>query len=112
MRIGELAHRTGVSRRALRYYEEQGLLVPQRTSNGYRAYGDDAPMVVRHITTLLRLGFNSETTRSLLPCTSGPVPEFSMCDKQRSRFEDKRAELDAQLRDLAQQRDALAQYLD
>ncbi|WP_307073513.1 MerR family DNA-binding transcriptional regulator [Arthrobacter pascens] len=28
MLIGELSERTGVSRRALRYYEEQGLLVP------------------------------------------------------------------------------------
>jgi DNA-binding transcriptional MerR regulator len=28
--IGELSARTGVSRRALRYYEEQSLLVPER----------------------------------------------------------------------------------
>jgi DNA-binding transcriptional MerR regulator len=32
MRIGELAARTGVSVRALRYYEEQELLAPERTS--------------------------------------------------------------------------------
>lgn len=38
MRIGELARRTGVSVRALRYYEEQGLLVPARAANGYREY--------------------------------------------------------------------------
>jgi len=40
MRIGELAKRTGVPPRMLRYYEEQGLITPQRLDNGYRDYGD------------------------------------------------------------------------
>ena len=47
MHIGELSVRTGVSRRALRYYEEQGLLLPQRQANGYRSYSDDAPLRVQ-----------------------------------------------------------------
>ncbi len=34
MRIGELAERTGASRRLLRYYEEQGLIQPSRRANG------------------------------------------------------------------------------
>ena len=34
MRIGELATTTGVSVRALRYYEEQGLLKAERTASG------------------------------------------------------------------------------
>jgi DNA-binding transcriptional MerR regulator len=42
MRIGELAARTGVSERSLRYYEEQGLLVANRTSGGQRRYPDAA----------------------------------------------------------------------
>ena len=112
MRIGELASRTGVSKRALRYYEEQGLLVPLRMRNGYRIYADDAPMVVSHITALLRLGFNSETTRGFLPCTSGNLPEFEMCDDLRKRFEQRLDELDRQLRQLVWQRDALSVYLD
>ena len=35
----QLADLAGVSARTLRYYDQIGLLVPQRTSNGYRAYG-------------------------------------------------------------------------
>ncbi len=38
MRIGELAERTGVSVRSLRYYEEQGLLDSERSSGGHRHY--------------------------------------------------------------------------
>ncbi|MCX5095152.1 MerR family DNA-binding transcriptional regulator [Streptomyces sp. NBC_00365] len=34
MRIGELSRRTGVPTRILRYYEEQGLLGPERAPNG------------------------------------------------------------------------------
>ena len=41
MRIGELSRRAGVSQRALRYYEEQGLLRPARRSSGYREYGPE-----------------------------------------------------------------------
>lgn len=40
MRIGELARRTGVNQRLLRYYEEQGLLTPDRLPSGYRVYAD------------------------------------------------------------------------
>ncbi|WP_432837885.1 MerR family transcriptional regulator [Dactylosporangium sp. CA-092794] len=112
MRIGELASRTGVSKRALRYYEEQGLLVPLRLSNGYRVYADDAPTIVLHIVALLRMGFNSEMTRSLLPCALGDRPEFEMCDNLRKSFAQRREELEAQLRHLAWQRDAIAAHLD
>ncbi|MCD5354423.1 MerR family DNA-binding transcriptional regulator [Kineosporia mesophila] len=38
MRIGELADRTAVSIRSLRYYEEQGLLPPERNDGGRRTY--------------------------------------------------------------------------
>lgn len=38
--IGQMAQEAGVSPRALRYYEEQGLLCPQRTEAGYRVYGE------------------------------------------------------------------------
>lgn len=43
MRIGELATRSGLSTKAIRFYEEQGLLQrADRTAAGYRIYGEDA----------------------------------------------------------------------
>ncbi len=40
MKIGELAERTGIPTRMLRYYEEQGLLTSERSANGYRSYDE------------------------------------------------------------------------
>jgi len=41
MQIQELAQRTGVSAKAIRYYESIGLLpAPKRRPNGYREYGE------------------------------------------------------------------------
>ena len=42
MRIGELARRTGVSERSLRYYEQQALLAADRTPGGQRDYPEQA----------------------------------------------------------------------
>jgi MerR family copper efflux transcriptional regulator len=43
MRIGEVARRTGVTAKTIRYYEDVGVMPPpSRTPNHYRDYGPDA----------------------------------------------------------------------
>lgn len=71
MRIGELARRTGVSVRALRYYEEQGLLVPERAANGYRDYPTSAVDYVRSIQLLYAAGLTSTKVTKVLPAACG-----------------------------------------
>jgi DNA-binding transcriptional MerR regulator len=68
MRIGELAKRAGISERSLRYYEEQGLLHPNRTSSGYRVYAESDVDVVRHVRMLLAAGLNTAFIKEVLPC--------------------------------------------
>jgi DNA-binding transcriptional MerR regulator len=68
MRIGELSQRTGISQRALRYYEEQGLLRPSRRSSGYREYAKTDVHTVRRIRTLLAAGLSTVTIAEVLPC--------------------------------------------
>ncbi|MCG6495830.1 MerR family transcriptional regulator [Kitasatospora sp. A2-31] len=72
MRIGELARRTGVSARALRYYEEQGLLSPERRPSGYREYGEHDVRAVHGIRTLLAAGLGSAVIAEILPGLPGP----------------------------------------
>jgi DNA-binding transcriptional MerR regulator len=65
--IGEVAERAGVSLRTVRYYEEQGLVVPKtRTSGGFRLYSDDQIDRLELITQMKPLGFSVEETRVLL----------------------------------------------
>ncbi|GHG62121.1 MerR family transcriptional regulator [Streptomyces griseocarneus] len=68
MRIGELARRSGVSERSLRYYETQGLLRAERTPGGQRYYGDWAVDRVVRIQALYAAGLNSKKIAELLPC--------------------------------------------
>jgi DNA-binding transcriptional MerR regulator len=56
MKIGELSSRTGVPTRMLRYYEEQGLLVPGRARNGYRSYAEEDVARAQTIRSLIRSG--------------------------------------------------------
>ncbi|MGW9207847.1 MerR family transcriptional regulator [Embleya sp. NPDC055664] len=68
MRIGELATSTGVSVRALRYYEEQNLLTSDRTPSGQRQYPDSATDRVLLIQQLYAAGIPSKSIAALLPC--------------------------------------------
>ncbi|MGX1884770.1 MerR family transcriptional regulator [Streptomyces sp. NPDC055287] len=68
MFIGELARRTGVSARSLRYYEQQGLLRPQRRASGYREFDEPDVAAVRRVRILLAAGLNTDLIREVLPC--------------------------------------------
>lgn len=53
MNIQDFSERTGVSKSALRYYEEKKLLVPrERSANGYRVYAEDQIATVKLISSL------------------------------------------------------------
>ncbi|MET3923228.1 MerR family transcriptional regulator [Arthrobacter sp. UYEF20] len=73
MRIGELARKTGVSVRSLRYYEQQDLLEPQRTSAGHRFYSIQDERLVLQIQDLFEAGFCSSVIRTLLPALVNPL---------------------------------------
>jgi DNA-binding transcriptional MerR regulator len=68
MRIGELSELVGISERALRYYEEQGLLKPGRRPSGYREYSEADAQTVRRIRTLLAAGLSTSFIAEVLPC--------------------------------------------
>ncbi|MDQ0744451.1 DNA-binding transcriptional MerR regulator [Clavibacter sp. B3I6] len=67
LRIGDVAGRAGVSTRALRYYEEQGLLPAERTPSGQRVYYEAAVERVQLIQQLYAAGLPSRTILALLP---------------------------------------------
>src|SRR2546422_9276673 len=57
LRIGEVAARSGVTRKALRLYEARGIVPkPRRTAAGYRVYPPDVLGVLHFVTQARRLG--------------------------------------------------------
>ncbi|WNE95224.1 MerR family transcriptional regulator [Streptomyces luomodiensis] len=73
MRIGELSARTGASRRSLRYYEQQGLLVATRSPSGQRYYDDAHVQRVSLIQQFLAAGMSSRTIAQMVPCMTEPT---------------------------------------
>ncbi|MEV6639195.1 MerR family transcriptional regulator [Amycolatopsis sp. NPDC051371] len=67
MRIGELAEKTGVSVRALRYYEEKGILVPERSTGGHRSYPESGVGVVWLIQQFYAAGLPSKSIQAIMP---------------------------------------------
>lgn len=98
MRIGDLAAGTGVSVRSLRYYEEQGLLVADRTASGQRTYDSGAIDRVRLVQQLYAAGLASRTIAQLLPCVDtgqATAESFALLTGERDRITAQLAELQA-----------------
>lgn len=110
MRIGELSKATGVSTRALRYYEEQGLLDSDRRVNGYRDYPQRAVDDVAFIQDLYRAGIPSTIVRDILPCLRQEKPDGD-CSALLTRVHQVREQLAQQEQRIAERRKTLDRYL-
>ncbi|MBE8518796.1 MerR family transcriptional regulator [Amycolatopsis sp. H6(2020)] len=113
MRIGELSERTETSRRLLRYYEEQGLIIAGRGQNGYRDYDEPTVDRVVQVRGLLDAGLPTRIIKQILPCLDKPrtiyfpdaTPEMiATLEAERDRMT-RRAEC------LLRNRDAIVEYL-
>lgn len=66
MNIGETSEKSGLPAKTIRYYEDIGLIKPQRSANGYRDFGEDDLHKLAFIGRARALGFAIEDCRSLL----------------------------------------------
>lgn len=110
MRIGELSARTGASRRSLRYYEQQGLLVSTRHPNGQRHYDDGHVQRVTLIQKFLAAGVPSRTIAQMVPCMAEPSREGAR--QAVTAMDQERGRLSAAIDDLTAAREALDLLID
>ena len=103
MRIGALARAAGVSTRALRYYEEQQLIISDRSSSGQRLYSENVVDRVLWIQALYAAGLSSKTIVDLLPGVHTGIASASVVD----RLTAERERIESQIRDLIATRDRL-----
>ena len=67
MKINEVEALAGITKKNIRFYEEQGLLSPRRNAeNGYRDYGEEEVQILLRIRLLRKLGLPIEEIRQML----------------------------------------------
>ncbi len=67
MQIGDLAHESGKTVRAIHLYEQLGLLTPAARSKGrYRLYGSEALVRIRWIAKLQEMGFSLSDIQTIV----------------------------------------------
>jgi len=108
MNIGDVARRTGVPAKTIRYYEEISLISPARSGNGYRDFAEDDLHKLVFVGRARALGFPVEQCRTLLALWD---------DEGRSSAEVKRiaerqlAEIDAKIASLREMRGTLSHLI-
>ncbi|TMR01134.1 MerR family transcriptional regulator [Actinomadura soli] len=115
MRISDAAAAAGTTPRALRFYEQRGLLPPpSRTSGGQRRYGPREVARVRTIRRLLSVGLTVEDLRGcagmlhLLDDGAPPSPGGTACGQGSGIARRRLDALDAEIARLTRLRDRLA----
>jgi DNA-binding transcriptional MerR regulator/Lon protease-like protein len=92
----ECAARTGLTVRALRVYEREGLVSPARSEKGWRRYGPAEVARLNTVTTLKALGLTLEQIRQVM--TSTPPPLAQILHIQTESWRAKRAAAERALR--------------
>ncbi|PDT04821.1 Cu(I)-responsive transcriptional regulator [Rhizobium chutanense] len=108
MNIGEASQRSGLPSKTIRYYEDIGLIRPERGGNGYRDYAAADVHKLRFLQRSRGLGFSVEECRQLLALYE---------DKDRASAdvkdiaETKLTEIDRKIRELSELRRTLEQLV-
>ncbi len=115
MRIGELAGRAGLTTKALRFYEQAGVLPgPDRTSSGYRDYDDTALTRLRFVRAAQGAGLTLAEIRAVIEVRDDEGPPCAhvtaLLDQHAAALDRRIAELEAtrtEVRRLRKRADAL-----
>ncbi|AIY17679.1 MerR family transcriptional regulator [Pimelobacter simplex] len=113
MKIGELAARTGVAPRLIRYYEQQDLLTADRQPNGYRDYGEAHVERVERVAGLVQAGIPTRLVKVLMDAEEACAREEPTCPAEVAAL--LAAELDGlekRIACLSRSRDTIHRFLD
>ena len=109
LKIGELARRTGVTAKAIRFYERKGVLPPaERAPNGYRLYDGDAVGMLHFVKQASGLGLTLAEIKEIVAIRQGGRPP---CTHVHQLLRVKATELDRKLKDLVEVRKRIRRSL-
>lgn len=105
MNISQVARRSGLPAKTIRYYEEIGLIRPRRAANGYRAFDEADLHKLAFIGRARSLGFSIEECRRLLALYEDPHRSAAevkeLAQAHLARIDARIAEMQAMRRTLA-----------
>lgn len=108
MNIGEAARHSGLPAKTIRYYEEIGLVRPDRRDNNYRDYGPHTLEVLRFLRRSREFGFTIEQCRALLTLYEDPT----RCSSEvKSLASTRIVEIDDKIRELEALRESLGRLV-
>ena len=105
MNIGQVAERSGIPPKTIRYYEDIGLVRPQRSGNGYRAFRETDLHKLTFLGRARALGFSIEDCRTLLGLYEDSSRESAQV---KAVAEEHLAEIDHKIAQLQAMRDTLS----
>ncbi|MBD3664948.1 Cu(I)-responsive transcriptional regulator [Sulfitobacter sp. TSTF-M16] len=112
MNISQVALRSGLPPKTIRYYEDIGLIAPDRGANGYRQFADEDVHKLTFLNRARALGFTIEDCRKLLALwedqTRASSDVRALAREHLARIEMKIADLNDMRRTLADLVDACA----
>jgi DNA-binding transcriptional MerR regulator len=76
MNIGDVAERSGLPAKTIRYYEDIGLIRPKRGGNGYRAFANADVHKLAFLGRARSLGFSIEE------CAAGALRRRGPCQQR------------------------------
>ncbi|MFK7878886.1 Cu(I)-responsive transcriptional regulator [Roseobacter sp.] len=109
MNISDVANRTGIPVKTIRYYEEIGLVAPARSANGYRSFCDTDLHKLAFLGRARSLGFGIEACRGLLRLYNDQQRASS---DVKALAEEHLAQIDQKIDALGQMRDTLSHLID
>lgn len=83
MTINEIAKELNITKRAMKYYEEQGLLKVAKDSNGYRNYSEQDVELLRIISVYRKLGISISDIKKLLEKEDKDILLGILADKEK-----------------------------
>ena len=93
MKVKELADLVGISVRTLHYYDEIGLLSPQKsTDSGYRLYSNDDLEILQQILFFRKLDFPLKEIKQIISSSSFDKQEALI--KHKKMLVEKRSQID------------------
>ena len=66
MQINEVIQKVDLTKRAIKYYEEQGLISVNKDKNGYRNYSEEDVKTLKEISVYRKLGISIKDIKVLL----------------------------------------------